>query len=227
MADKTLLRSQKNEVFRLIEPTGVDLARFTWGEVKSANLGDVLVSRLEYPDDFFFFFDRFANGKHVGTYSPGGQERAVTVIAEDWPAQLKNVQAWAGNLKREFAEPDLWTTISEERKLAEGASSGNDNSPFSPDERQRLAQDIHEIKEFLARTFALNQEQAKFVDDRLHYLTEASERLGRKDWINLTLSVLMTIIMGLAMPPDASRELLRFAGQVFNWVIANQLFFPI
>lgn len=154
--------------------------------------------------------------------------REVSVLfVDEWPGQVQNVEAWARNLKREFAEPDLWSTISEEKRLAEGASQSNGNSPFSPEERQRLAQDVKEIRQFLARTYSLNQEQAKFVDDRLHYLTEASERVGRKDWINLTLSVLMTIIISLAMPPDASRELLRFAGQVFKWLIEGQLYFPV
>jgi len=227
MDDKTLLRSQKNEVFRRIEPTGVDLGRFKWCDVNSPTDHGLVVSRLEYPDRFFFLFNRFSSGKYAATYSPGRSERRTFIVADDWPGQLRNVEAWALNLRRELEEPDLWATISQEKRLAEGASEASGNSPFSLEEQQRLAQDVKEIREFIARTFSLNQEQAKFVDDRLNYLTESAERLGRKDWINLALSVLMTIIIGLAMPPDASRELLRFAGEVFKRLIVGQLYFPV
>ncbi|HBB96526.1 MAG TPA: hypothetical protein DC054_14155 [Blastocatellia bacterium] len=226
MADKTLLRSQKNEVFRLLDDAGIDLRRFTWNQIYSPDNASRLVSRLEYPDSFFFLFDRGGDNSYYGGFSPAEYERAVGVTAGTWPKLLDAVQRWAVCLKRELEEPDLWATISEEKKLAEGASEGNDNSPLSPNEQQRLAQNIDEIKEFLAHTFALNQEQAKLVNDRFRYLTEASARMGRKDWINLSLSVLMTIIIGLAMPPEASRELLRFAGQVFGWLISGQLFLP-
>lgn len=39
MADKTLLRSQKNEVFRLIEKTGLGLGGFTWQTILSTRVG--------------------------------------------------------------------------------------------------------------------------------------------------------------------------------------------
>lgn len=182
---------------------------------------------MDFLDGFYFKFDRTGDEAFFAEYSPGGRERREIVVTAKWDEQLKNVEKWTRNLLREFQEPDLWTSINDERKLAEGASQTADNSPFTPDEQKRLAQDVREIKEFLVRTYSVNQEQAKFVDDRLNYLTEASDRLGRKDWINLTLSVLMTIIIGLSMPPDASRELLRFAGQAFNWLLVSPLYLPV
>src|SRR2546422_8428643 len=102
MTDKTLLRSQKNEVFRLLQPTGVALTKFTWVEVESNYVRDRVVSKLEHPDNVFFLFERLADDRYYGIYSPGEHERDVKIDAEDWPAQRENVAAWARYVQREF-----------------------------------------------------------------------------------------------------------------------------
>src|SRR2546426_109761 len=43
-------------------------------------------------------------------------------------------------------------------------------------------------------------------------IISSSERVGRKDWINLLISVLVGIVISAALPPEATRELFRFVG---------------
>jgi hypothetical protein len=42
--------------------------------------------------------------------------------------------------------------------------------------------------------------------------------MGRKDWLNLFLGVLVNQIVTLAIPPDAARGLFALAGTTFQWV---------
>ena len=146
MADKTLLRSQKNEVFRVVQEAGLDLSMFRWAVLENKNFS---TSRLDYSSDGFFSFSRLEDGRYYSIFSPAEYERQGSRVADDWPGQFSHVEDWAKYLKREFQEPDLWTTITEEKQLAEGASTTDNNSPFTPQERERIAADIGEIKEFL------------------------------------------------------------------------------
>jgi hypothetical protein len=57
------------------------------------------------------------------------------------------------------------------------------------------------------------------LESRLNYLVEASERVGRKDWINLLISVLVGIVISAALPPETTRELFHLAGIVLRQII--------
>jgi hypothetical protein len=59
----------------------------------------------------------------------------------------------------------------------------------------------------------------ELVESRLNYLIESSERVGRKDWLNLLISVLVSIVISAALPPEATRELFRFVGTVLRQII--------
>jgi hypothetical protein len=56
----------------------------------------------------------------------------------------------------------------------------------------------------------------ELVESRLNYL-------GRKDWINLLISVLIGIVITSALPPEATRELFRFVGTVLRQIISTPL----
>jgi hypothetical protein len=82
---------------------------------------------------------------------------------------------------------------------------------------------LSEIKQYLLTAHKLDPE---LVEARLNYLIEAAERVGRKDWINLLLSVLVGIVIQAALPPESIRELLRFVGTVLSQILRHQLLLP-
>ncbi len=130
-------------------------------------------------------------------------------------------------MKREIEEPDLWETIGVEKALAGAAADKDlDNSPFSEEERKRINQDLIEIKNYLLSRADFGPEQKVFLEERFRYLAEASQRLGRKDWMTVLLGGLLNVIVGLALAGDKAGELMRFAGQVFHWLVTTQYFFP-
>jgi len=111
----------------------------------------------------------------------------------------------------------LWGAISSGAQVLESAaSSDTSNAPFTDEEKAHIVQGINEIKQYLLTAHKLDPE---FVESRLNYLVESSERVGKKDWINLLISVLVGIVISAALPPEAIRELFRFVGTVLRQII--------
>jgi hypothetical protein len=54
-------------------------------------------------------------------------------------------------------------------------------------------------------------EQEKFIEDQFTYLMESSQRLGRKDWLNITFSTLVSLAVTLALPLERATGLLQLA----------------
>ena len=67
----------------------------------------------------------------------------------------------------------------------------------------------------------LNENQDKFIRQRLDYLAEASKRMGKKDWMNLTLGVLMNLILFLRLTSNTAGELMKVAGNTLRWLTQN------
>jgi hypothetical protein len=63
----------------------------------------------------------------------------------------------------------------------------------------------------------------ELVEGRINYLMAASERLGRKDWKNLLLATLISIVVSAALPPEVVRELFIFVGSVLRQILETPL----
>jgi hypothetical protein len=121
---------------------------------------------------------------------------------------------------------DLWVTVAEENVLSATASSASlDNSPFTAAEQLLIATRLNEIKTYLLEGQQFAAEQAKFIERRFEYFMESSTRMGRKDWLNVLFPGLFTVIVGVALAPDAARLLLRLAATAFQslWGMAQGL----
>jgi hypothetical protein len=103
---RTLLKTQRNDVFREIENAGLDATEFEWeeqiGYERISRLGDSVelsISVLVHKPSKFFF--AFYPGR--GTFSPG--EQMLTESQESmgaWRLQLANVSRWISCLNREI-----------------------------------------------------------------------------------------------------------------------------
>ena len=90
------------------------------------------------------------------------------------------------------------------------------NAPFTLEEREQIANQLSEIKEFLFTTQEFNESHKSFITARLNYLKESSERMGRKDWLTNVVGGLLSIAMGAGLTSDTARELFRFAANALS-----------
>lgn len=63
---------------------------------------------------------------------------------------------------------------------------------------------------------SLNEEQQRELDAQLHYLEEASTRVGRLDWKNLLLGAFLTQVAYGVLPGSVVRDALVIAGHVLG-----------
>jgi hypothetical protein len=223
MKNNTLLSSQRTEIFQSIKATGLNPAEFELTSVHSAYDYEIEVSYLAHVrSGYYFKFDfNEHTGKRRSFYSPAYQDREGSSTSLDWDAQLSLVDRWLAYLKREIESPDPWESITAETQIIEDANSDTTNLPFTEEEKRSIISGMDELRQYLIS----NQKFATdLVEPKLTYLLESSNRVGRKDWLNLLFATMVALLMAAYAPPETIREVLSYAGQVFHVVIKNQSF---
>lgn len=230
-----------NRVLQIIRQAGFQESSFEWVTVKSRRSNDYDVPQLNFkslgprPGSFYFTFD-WVGANHWIEMSPAPPDEEEVRDYGPQPDRLirkKNAtlgdkevlqlfSGWLEALRREIQLCDLWSAISDETALIEAASTAyRHNEPFTEDEKRQISKGIHEIKEHLIQTQRLTAEKQTFVETRLSYLEEALGRLGRFDWLNLAVGVLMNIAVGVSLNPDSVRETFRIAGLLIGKVFGG------
>jgi hypothetical protein len=225
-SDALLTKQEKNAVFITLQSNGFDPADFSWQEIKSREWGglswqDFIVSQLvHHATGYYFTF-----GSQVLTTCPGNLRKVEEERHnDDGKIKLSKYEAWLQRLKHEVEAPDLWATIGQEKVLmAVAVSPTLNNSPFTPDEQTLVSAKLEEIKRYLIDVQQFDAEQAVFIEREFTYLTESSQRLGRKDWLNALLGGLLGLAFALVLDPEKARGLLALAGTAFQslWGVAQ------
>lgn len=205
---KVLLRSQKNELFKLIIDKGYDPSNFSWSEEKSSYIIYIKVSKIVHVDtDLFFRFDFFENQWRC-VFSPGrfdweGEERVLS-----WQDAKTVFIKWLEILKHEVLEPDLWSDISK-YQLAVGAEIevNISNEPFTSYQVDQIIESLNQAKAFLTERNLIDKEHNQFIEDKFNYLVEAARRQGRKDWLHTCIGAIITIAVALALNPGQTNTI--------------------
>jgi hypothetical protein len=135
---------------------------------------------------------------------------------EDGILEIRAIRV--GNLEAEF----LITQISPRSGFAGGFISDDpNNSPFSEAERIHIKDSISELKAELRQTGNFTGEQLELVNRKLDDIQSASERLGRKDWINYTAGTLTSLCIAAAFAPDVTRRIFESLNSAFSWVFTH------
>lgn len=222
--DKSLiLKSHSNEILQYIKANDLNIYDFSWEEVYSTKSHPLVVSKLVNNSSAYYFIFDFHKGKHFCEYSPGEEKQVDIEYPGSWNLQLDYFKHWISYLKREIYSPDLWSALKAEKGILEAATTKESNELFSSEEKIKLKANLNEIKLYIFSTKSLQSNETSFIENRINYLVESSERLGKKDWINITLGVLINIILFLSLPAEAAGELFRFASNTLKWLISESL----
>ena len=95
-SDRTLLPTQRNQVFREIASSGLDPKQFSWETVESSahQRPDVTVDKLTHASGFYFIFNSTRDGEYFFSRSPGTSKRVDSGEAGNWATQLVFVSQW-------------------------------------------------------------------------------------------------------------------------------------
>lgn len=219
--DATLTLSEKNEVFRWLEAAAFRPTDFRWEIIETAEPGRyspqaVNASKLVHKaTDYFFIF-----GAMNVAYSPGLHMKIKSEEHMQTAGLKQNSFAiWLHRLRQEVDAPDLWAVAAAEQEIIEaGASDKLNNKGFSRAEKRVISTRLTELKSLILESQPLDQQRADFVDEQLRYLRDASDRLGRKDWINIAISTLLNIGITVLMDGQKRNAVMGAASEAFRWM---------
>ncbi len=211
MKIRLLLKSQANQVLEAIKTAGCDPTEFEWQDTQGHSSAMTISQLVHKPSGYHFSFDN--HDQFHSKWSPGEQQLVDSNWTDSWNRQLFWFREWLTYLEREKESPDLWAEISNGVNVLESAASEPSNAPFNTEEKIYILAGLNEIKQHLLTAHRLDP---TLVEAQLNYLVESSERLGRKDFLNVLISVLVGIVTSAALPPEATRQLFHFVGTVLR-----------
>lgn len=232
MPTPAILPSQKNELLRLLTDKGFAPSEFKWEEDPAPGEDGFLpVKLIHQPTGFFCRFKaaRSGSGKPFTEieYSPsedGSVKREGVSSSYGWNV---TVQMWVDALRNELDTPDLWTVSSQQNSVVSATATASDNTPFNTIERAQVVLFITEVRNYVQANAGLSTDKLNVVLEKLSYLEAASERLGRKDWMNLFLGVILSTAIQVGMEKSAFQDLLSFAGQMFRQFLQYIILLPL
>lgn len=97
------------------------------------------------------------------------------------------------------------------------------NSPFMPSELAQVRDSLESIKFAMGQRPDVAPEQLALISRKLDEIQAASERLGRKDWINSVIGILTNLTVAAAFNSDIRTALFRAAGKALSWLLNDGL----
>jgi len=208
--DQTLIRSQKNLVFSIIEEEEFNPIYFSWSETiheeglpTGGYVSSYRCSVLKYNDEGYFEFN--SSGKYFKPkYSPGEKQK-TTYITDDylgWDSAIRIFRKWLGILKTEYGQPDFWKEVGKRQPFVTLQTSTDNTLKFSNEEVDQIKDRLREIKLNIEKNFELTSEQNNFLAQQIEYLVDSAKKQTIRDWRNILLGTIFSIATNLAISPD-------------------------
>ena len=199
-----LQKWQRNSIFTAIEKAGLDPNGFSLDD-------SGILLRIKHRQSGSYF----TISGHAGCYAGDrvvGDGPNMPYTGYSWDAVKSRAETWAQETKRDLDIPDLWAELQRDAKLLEAASDDvTDNTPFAPEEQRAIAARFEGLANEIGQAFSLSAEQTRFLGVRIEGLVKDSRRLGRKDWLNNLIAVILGYALSVALPPDSMRVALVIA----------------
>ena len=220
--DNRLLTSEKDRVFGRVTASGMNAAEFAWEEKDYSDYNDYkeILSALRHLTSRFYFDFRGDSIEH----SPGTNQRIETVFLRDdpgFPSKIHHLDQWLKNLKRELNAPDYWGKLLKERQALFAAFSSSDNVPFTIPEKKHLIESLDAIKIRVSDHFELQKHQAEILEQGFEEMKGALDRMGKKDWFNQAIGVVMNVIVAATFAPTIATTVFHQVTVAINSLFIN------
>ena len=213
MENRTLLKSQRNEILALIRNAGLDPLNFEWVDVNSSRSTDAFlhgdaVSKLCYRDSGFYFIYDFQKGSQFAEFSPGRDRLVEKQYPGSWPSQRNYTDIWLSCLKRELTEPDMWAQLADYQLPGpEILDPDEGNEPFTAPQVEQIIVGVQQVRAYLQAEADLSGAQLSNMQSQLEYLVSAAKRQGRKDWFHTAIGVIFSLAVSLSLAPEQAKNI--------------------
>ena len=226
---RELLRSQRNEVFKMIGEAGLSVDRFKWAKRQSRHTEEddsdrgVLVVSLQYlsdEDNYYFAFDE-REGQASSYFSPGRETSEEDAFSGSWEQQRRAVASWLGYLSRELAEPYLWTpAFAADPHLPEA-----DASPMTDADVAHVLKAVDEVRRLVASSAEIAENERGTMLEILQEVQVASgrreesgSRLSRAEMWKTIVGQVVSEVTKATLTAAAGKWLLLHLTAALGWV---------
>jgi hypothetical protein len=206
MADFTLLESKKLEIYKLILKHKCDYKIFDWTVTQDLKGNEISILRI--PEMHFYFgFDYIELQGYLFECSPGEHVKTEAGKTISWENTKDRVETWIANCKREMKVPDLFEELISGSESKDFENVDLKNESFSKEEIEKISNKLDKLYVELEKQKNVEQEIKNYTKLEFDYLKKCSETMGKKDWFNITFTVLMTVISKYGLPLDEAKYL--------------------
>ncbi len=230
---QTLMKYQRNEIYKLLEEFGLNPLDFelkeTDSEGKSWDVGQEISNKNS---DYFFRIDRFGEGPlsyYVALYYPTHSgEMNDGELFEQWQEfKQKPLTDWLSVLQKELNEPDLWSQARQYSQAFNPALPQDmPNTPFSYQEADQIAEALSKLTRKIDETLNLEPEHRQYVESKVDFLIEKVKHQGRTTWIHSSVDVMVSIMLYLALTPESAGILWDIFKETIGPALGNLLRLP-
>jgi len=223
-----------NELFRLIESSGIPIAEFkldrgilpvaigrftigtTSGWWKNYDWPVTVIRHEKTKSDYMIVQirqERFTGWWRFGARGweedPLPRMRIYPKYESSWDRTINSVQGWTEKVQEAIKDlQDLWEELSRNRELLDGEPGENiEDTPFTRDEQAEISARIKRAKEYIRTSGELTSEQISRIEARLDHAEEASKRIGRKDWLMMFNGAVFSLVLTDTITPQVAQHI--------------------
>jgi hypothetical protein len=213
-----MLKRQKNLLLEIVREEGHDPNYFTSGRDESipdesfvVRLKNSPVSFKAYPsandyERYNICFTLLAPGfPESQIYPDNGFLMTFDEVVLSFRSWLTTA---VSGYREEVQLPDLWAEVGASVSLIDAYRDQEGDGQFSEAEKMSIPRDLAGFRTRLIEEFSPSDSQLALIDQRLHYLEAALDRLNIFDWRGVAISTLLAI--GIALSLDTSKGRLLF-----------------
>lgn len=218
--NRVLLNTQRQELHALLLKHDIDPAVTKWSnEGKGWASGDV--ETLEAGLCHFLFHPRSSGtfSIHFRPSLDGGSFKGE--VEKSWREVLQFFDSWAKLVREELNHEDPWQRYSAYLP-PERIGNSKDNSPFTYKEAEHAARAVSTFLTQIRKELPSYREVAEQFDPQFERIAKhAKEGLGRVDWSNQFVGMLIGLCMALALEPETASSLWKSWLQIINGLLLS------
>ncbi|MDR7856108.1 hypothetical protein [Tissierella sp.] len=205
----SLMRSQKNSLLEEIKESVFDPFNFEW-DTSIGKDEDELIEILRYKGTDYKFLILLEEDNIRFGLSPGQNIPFEQSYSYEWDEVLEFFRLWLQYLEREISQPDLWGELEKIRAFDDiEYEIENTMQQFTYNEIKQIQRGIGEIRRYLLNVVDNDEEDSKTINEKLDYLIESSERMGKKDWLNIFYGSMFSLSISLALNPEQGQTMIN------------------
>lgn len=196
-----LLKRQRNWIFDLILSRDLDPSSFQLEEFPSSDLMQILYVDNSYAFECRLGGNRIGESEFICDYSPGLHHFNVRGFNSTWEGVQHDIAEWLSSLKEEIGTTDKWEQFENGIVTFNLRYENLENDKFSAAEHNQLRQQVHELKQRLAKISQL-EDGLPELNRKLDHLTDLALEMGRSDWRDMFVGAFVSHVMSYALSPD-------------------------